>query len=141
MRKRLHTRMRKSWPCHPVGGHRREPLTPKARWECNQRLFCVREHHPVLFFQKLLVEILGGFLLPTLWIFWNRRPLGCSRVLVQLGDSNPASVKEWAHLLTASKQRPGPSASPELCQPLRGVSGHFRPTDPMSSFCDPGGAW
>ena len=33
---------------------------------------------------------------------------------VQLGDSNPASVKEWAHLLTASKQRAGPSASPEI---------------------------
>ena len=27
---------------------------------------------------------------------------------VQLGDSNPASIKECAHLLTASKQRTGP---------------------------------
>ena len=46
----------------------------------------------------------GSSVKTTSWLFASS---------VQLGGSNPASVKDWAHLLTASKQRTGLSTSPE----------------------------
>ena len=115
----------------------------------HQSLFCIRERHPMLIFHELPVKAHGGFLLPThrgfvgLWIFCETTSwLFASSV--QLGGSIPASVKDWAHLLTASKQRTGPSTSPETMVSAtagclwRTIFQAICPTGPMGS--DPGGA-
>ena len=108
----------------------------------HQSLICIRERHPMVIFHELLVKALGGFLLanPVITTSWL---LASS---VQLGGSNPASLKDWAHLLTVSKQKTGPSTSPETMVSAtagclwRTIFRQSAQTGPMGSLSDPGGA-
>ena len=122
-RRGLHSRTRKGWASILVillvGIVVKTADAKSPRWECITAFFCIRERHPMLFFHKLPVKALGGFFfLPTHLGSWGsgssvKNDLLAVREFCPTGGSNPASVKDWAHLLTASKQRSRPSTSPE----------------------------
>ena len=100
------------WACREDCRRQRPPLG------VHQSLFCIRERHPMVIIHELPVKHLVAFCCqPTLGSWGSGSSVTTtSRMFassVQLGGSNPASAKDWAHLLTASKQRTGPSPSPE----------------------------